>query len=183
MLSEAESDDYFDNRITKSAFRLELLDLYDVEQETEEFSRFLAGGPFDLAEQQPWLDVLRREEEAGIRRYRVHVVRTPLTPYLRYECEWGYVLNEPAGEEINILDLTEQPEPDGLVDHDFWLIDDQHILRVHYGDAGHYLGMELIDESELPRYRRARDAALAPAEPFGSWWARHPEEWRANRAT
>ena len=34
----------------------------------------------------------------------------------------------------------------------------------------------------LPRYRAARDAALAAAEPFSSYWARHPQYHQANRA-
>jgi hypothetical protein len=51
------------------------------------------------------------------------VLRTPLGPYLRYECEWGYAYNVQVGKDIRILDLAETPEPPGLVDHDFWLVD------------------------------------------------------------
>jgi hypothetical protein len=65
----------------------------------------------------------------------------------------------------------------------FWLIDDRHVIRMHYDDDGWYLGAEPVDDAELPRYRRARDVAVAAAEPFAAWWSRHPEEWRANHVT
>lgn len=56
----------------------------------------------------PWLDVIRDEVSRGLHTYRVHVLRAPLTDYERFEFEWGFVLNEQAGEHIRILDLTEQ---------------------------------------------------------------------------
>jgi hypothetical protein len=182
VLSVAELGDYIRMRLTKSAFRLELLDLYAVESDGDDLARYLGGEPEpDPVRKQPWLDRLRQERDAGIRRYRVHIVSTPLVPYLRFECEWGYVPNTAAGEEVNILDLAERPRPDGLVDHDFWLIDDRYPIRMYYDGGGRYVGAEAVAESQLPQYQQARDAALAASERFAEWWARHPEEWRANR--
>jgi hypothetical protein len=102
-----------------------------------------------------------------------------LTDYLRYEAEWGYLPNSEAGEDIRILDLAERPRPDGLADHDFWLIDDQLVIRMHYDDRGRFAGAEVLGADMLPRYRAARDAAVQAAEPFASYWARHPEYHRA----
>lgn len=183
MLTEAELGRYIDERLTRSAFRLELLDRYDAESERADFGRFLQGEPVSsLAQRRPWLDRLRTEAQAGILNQRVHVLRTPLTDYLRFECEWGYACNADAGEDIRIIDLAERPLPPGLPDHDFWLIDDRHAIRMHYSDGGRFLGAEPADPGDLPRYQRARAAVLACAEPFGSWWRRHTEEWREHRA-
>jgi hypothetical protein len=188
MLTATELGDYIDARLTRSAFRLELLDRYDVESDGVDFARYLRGEPEPTPERkQPWLDRLQREREAGILNHRVHVLRTPLTDYLRYECEWGYAPNAAAGEDIRILDLAERQLPActrlaHLVDHDFWLIDNRHAIRMHYDDDGRFLGAEPVPDSQLARYQHARDAAIAAAEPFNRWWARHPEEWRANRA-
>ncbi|MFW5415572.1 hypothetical protein J0910_02810 [Nocardiopsis sp. CNT-189] len=182
MLTADELGAYFDTKLTRSAFRLETLDHYEVESDGGDFARHKAGEPEpDWERKNAWLEVLRAEEKAGIREYRVHVLRTPLNDYLRYECEWGYLFNIEAGEEVFILDLAERELPTEVVDHDFWLIDDEHPLRMHYGEAGEFIGAELVPDS-LDRYRKARDAALAAAEPFEQWWARHPEEWRANRS-
>jgi hypothetical protein len=183
VLSAAELGEFIDSRLTRSVFRLELLDRYEVATDGNDFGRYLRGEPEPTPERkQPWLDHLRRERATGIRRHRVHVLSTPLSDYLRYECEWGYAPNTAAGEEVGIIDLSEQPRPEDLPDHDFWLIDDRHIVRMHYDDRGQFLGAEPLDDEQLPRYRQARDTAVTAAEPFGTWWARHPEEWRIHRA-
>lgn len=177
MLSASELGDYIDSRVTRSAFRLELLDRYEVASDGSDFARYLAGEQAPTPERkQPWLDHLAADYAAGIRNYRVHVLSTPLNDYLRYECEWGYIPNGQAGEEIYILDLAERDKPDGLVDDDFWLVDDEHAIRMYYAEDGQFLGAEPVHNLET--YQRARDAAMATAEPFANWWARHPEEWR-----
>ncbi|MEE2039072.1 hypothetical protein Q8791_17810 [Nocardiopsis sp. CT-R113] len=180
MFTEAELEGFFDTHLTESAFRLETLDHYDVASDGGDFQRFVAGEPEpDWERKNPWLETLRAAKEAGVREYRVRVLRTPLSDYLRYSCEWGYALNGEAGEEIHVLDLAERKLPAEVVDHDFWLLDDKYPLRMHYSPKGEFIGGELVDSLEL--YQKARDAALASAEPFAPWWARHPEEWRANR--
>lgn len=103
----------------------------------------------------------------------------PLNDYLRYEFEWGYLPNAEAGETIRVLDLSEVRRPDELIEQDFWILDDAHVLMMIYNEAGEFVGGEIPDDVES--YRRARDAALAVSEDVGDWWARHPEEHRANR--
>lgn len=175
--------DFFNTHITRSAFRLENLDRYDVETDGLDVSRYLAGEDDpNAAAKQPWLDQLRADTAAGKRWSRVHVVRSPLNDYLRYECEWGYAYNVAAGEDVRILDLTERPRPAGLIDEEFWLLDDAHPLRMHYDDVGRFVGGELLGSEQLSRYRVARGAAWNAAEPFESYWARHPEYHRASRA-
>lgn len=182
MLTADELGEYVESRLTRSAFRLELLDRYTVDSDHDDVARYLRGEPEPSPERkQPWLDKLRRDREAGILNHRVHVLRTPLTDYLRYECEWGYLPNAPV-EDIRVLDLAEQAAPDGLPDHDYWLIDDRHVIRMHYDGDGRYLGAEPVDDTQLPKYQRARDAAVSAGEPFATWWSRHPEEWRDRRS-
>jgi hypothetical protein len=180
VLTVTELLEFFGAHLTQSAFRLEQLDRYDVSSDGGDFARHRSGETEpDWERKTPLLESLRKEKEAGIRRYRVRVLSTPLNDYLRYSCEWGYVLNSQAGEEIHVLDLAERERPEDVVDHDFWLLDDKYPLRMHYSETGEFIGGELVDS--LERYQKARDAALAAAEPFERWWARHPEEWRANR--
>jgi hypothetical protein len=183
MLTAAQLGEYIDAHLTRSAFRLELLAAYDVASDGDDFDRYQRGEPGpSLDRKQPWLDRLTRERDAGIANQRVHVLSRPLTPYLRYECEWGYVPNAAAGEDIRIIDVTEQPAPGGLVDHDFWLVDDEYALRMYYDDQGRFLGARHAPPDLLGAYRHAKRVALAAAEPFGDWWTSHPEEWRRNAA-
>jgi hypothetical protein len=104
-------------------------------------------------------------------------VRSPLSPYLRYECEWGYAYNVTVGEDIRILDLAEHSRPSALVDEDFWLMDNTTVVKMHY-QAGRFVGAYVPPNAVLPRYRAARVAAWQAAVPFGEYWEAHPQYWR-----
>lgn len=174
-------DGFIENRFTRSAFRLEVLDRYTVDSDQENVERYLAGAPKpSWAVGDQWMEQLARERAEGKRRYRVHVLESPLSGYLRYECEWGYAYTNQAGEEIYILDLAETPRPGGLISEDFWLLDGEHVLVMRYDSEGRLLGGEPLAAADSPRYRRCRDVALAHAQPFGSYWEKHPQFWREN---
>lgn len=176
---------YAEAHTTASAFRLETLNQYLVDSDQDNVRRYLAGedGP-SWAQGDDWMDYLAQEQDAGIRRYRVHIVASPIGDYLRYECEWGYVYTSQAGEEIYILDIAETPRPVDLPEGigDFWLYDDADVVLMHYDDDGRFIDAEALPQTETPRFRRYRDAALAAATPFATWWQRHPEYRRATWA-
>jgi len=183
MLDATQLGELIRGHFTSSAFRLETLASYDVGSDGGDVARYLRGESApDPSRKDAWLARLRREAAEGKQRQRVHVWRGPLSPYLRYEAEWGYLPNVMAGEDVRVLDLAERSRPDDLVDHDFWLLDDQMVVRMHYDERGCFVGAEVLADADLPRYRAARDAAISAAEPFVSYWQRHPEYHRANRA-
>ena len=96
------------------------------------------------------------------------------------DSDGGYAYNVKAGQDVRILDLAERHRPAAVdVDHDFWLVDDQTLIRMHYTPYGEFSAAEPLAPAALPRYLAARDAALKAAEPFGSYWERHPEYHRA----
>jgi hypothetical protein len=166
----------------RSLFRLETLAAYDVSSDGGDFTHYLRGEPGpDMVRKGAWHKVLQADRARGVRNYRVHVVRSPLSPYCRYECEWGYAYNV-SYEDIGILDLAELERPAGLVDHDFWLVDDRQAVRMHYDDAGRYLGAEIMPAESLHRYLAAREAAWAAAVPFADYWAAHPQYHRGKRS-
>lgn len=179
MLSIAELGEFIDTHLAHHAFRLELLDAYEVASDGGQFGRYVAGEPAPGPDVfGPWLDRLREERAAGITRQRVHVVTRPLSPYVRYECEWGYTATGGAGEDIRILDLTARARPAWIPSRDFWLIDDEHVVEMHYDHAAQFSGAVVLNEEHAPAYRAARDQLVVAAEPFGTWWAAHPEEHR-----
>ncbi|MER6627612.1 DUF6879 family protein [Streptomyces sp. NPDC000987] len=153
----------------RTAFRLETLAVYDVDEEREEIARFLAGEDMGSDwDDNPWV---RSMTDKGKSVSRVHVLRSPLTDYLRYELA-AYPGNIKAGESIGIIDLAEQ-EVTGLPDHDFWLFDDRDVYRMHYTPEGKFVGGELLPADRLAEYQGYRDVALAHAVPFASYWERH----------
>ncbi|UCM88060.1 DUF6879 family protein [Streptomyces marincola] len=153
----------------RAAFRLETLAVYDVEEEREEIARFLAGEDMGPEwDDNPWV---RSMTSRGKTVSRVHVLRSPLTDYLRYELA-AYPGNERAGESIGIVDLAER-EVSGLPDHDFWLFDDRDVYRMHYTPGGRFVGCELLPADRLSEYQTYRERALAHAVPFAAYWERH----------
>ncbi|MFE4670688.1 DUF6879 family protein [Streptomyces sp. NPDC056716] len=61
----------------------------------------------------------------------------------------------------------------GLADHDFWLFDDRDVYRMHYTEAGAFVGGELLPPDRLTEYQGYRDRALTAAVPFAAYWERH----------
>jgi hypothetical protein len=178
-LTEQELGDLLD-QAQRTLFRLEVLDTYDVASDGGDFARYMAGEPGpDMTRKGPWLERLRQDAARGLCNRRVHVVRSPLSDYLRYEMEWGYAPNAEAGEDIRILDLAEVSEPRGLASHDFWLMDDRVAVVMHYDDGGRFTGASVAADGELGRYQRAASVAWQSGVPFGVYWAAHPQYRRA----
>jgi hypothetical protein len=99
VLDEQQLGDYIDRHFTSTLFRLETLDRYEVGSDGDDFARYLTDGPGpDMTRKGSWLDHIRGEVARGLHTYRVHVVRGPLTGYLRFEFEWGYAYNAAVGE-------------------------------------------------------------------------------------
>jgi hypothetical protein len=180
VLSEAELEALFDE-FKHAAFRMETLPRYSVDSETDRLRRYLTGEPLEIEPgTREWLEFMAAEIRSGKRWHKVHILRSPISEYLRFECEWGYAVSTEYGQEVSILDEAERARPEGVPDEDFWLFDDDTVARLLYDDGGRFLGAELADHAEVSRYRRYRDLALEAAEPFATWWARHPEYKREN---
>lgn len=157
--------------VRSSAFRLETLPVYDMPGEREEFARHLAGEkpPADLHYR--WLDTVAGATKAGKLFQRVHVVTSPLSSYLEYEFAWGYVFNVRAGEDIRILDLAHTPDP-GLPRQDFWLLDDETVVRMDYTTEGVQIGRELLEGTDPTPYVTWKQLALVHAQPFVDYYSR-----------
>jgi len=150
-----------------SAFRLETLRAYDVADDRDRFRQFTEGRllPPPSRPDEDWQALVRGAVAAGKDMTRVHVLPPGLTPYLRYEIEWGYLYNADAGERIMLL-RHERPVAflPGWAAHDFWLFDDAMAVRMYYDANGTYMYPELITEGgDIERYRHVRDVAIAGA--------------------
>jgi hypothetical protein len=165
--------DLFDT-FQREAFRLETLDDYSRSGSTDAYQAFLDGQGKPADYNADWLGEIRSYVGSGRRLYRVHVVARPLTPYLRFELGWGYVTNATAGEEFFILDATDRPSPLPSDLGDWWLFDSTTAAPMHYED-GEFLGAEVLPDERAHEFVAYRDMALAHAEPFEDWWAKHAE--------
>jgi hypothetical protein len=158
-------------------FRLEIRDFY--EPDREGYERWLAGDGLDEAVMGPWLERLRAEKARGLRRRRVHVLRSPLAPYLRYECEL-YARNARAGEGIRILDTAERPGvPGSRMGTDFWAVDRRDVVIMHYTPEGAFTSARRAPPAAVGTYLALAARAWDAAEPFQAWWARHRSDRKA----
>ncbi|QDY77921.1 DUF6879 family protein [Streptomyces qinzhouensis] len=170
-ISSAEFEKLFSD-FRREAFRLETLDDYSASSDPDMIRAFLAGEPQPDDYNQEWADEVRGNIEAGKRMYRVHILRRPITDYLRFELGWGYRKNEKAGEEFFILDITDRPNPlEGVPD--FWMFDESSVVSMNYGEGGKFLGAE--SHFGPTEWMVRRDLALSRAIPFAEWWERYGE--------
>jgi hypothetical protein len=162
---------FFDD-FERSVWRLELHALYAMPQEETTLGRWRAGDRLPVDHWSRWMDRVAGYLKTGRTVGRVHVVRRPLSEYLRFEFEWYYQPHLRAGEDIRILDLTGQEDP-GLPDHDFWLFDETRVVKMRYRLDGTQIARELLEDPDVERYLRWRDLALTRSVPFAEYWAEH----------
>ena len=178
MLTLPELGELINKRHTFDLLRVQTLDRYDVPSDGEDYRRYLAGEAEPTPSRKgPWLEHLRTLVESGRAWRNVHVLRTPLSDYLRYACEWGYAYNVLAGQDVRIVELPADDlfrELAGV--GDFWVIDGVTVVQMHYDDGGRFVGAKVVSDDEGAGALRAVAGLLwRQAEPFTSWWAGHPQ--------
>jgi hypothetical protein len=118
----------------------------------------------------------RSPERAGKRMRRVYVVPSRLTPYLRFELEWGYLYSAEAGEDVLLLAHDRPGQLFGEWPlHDFWVFDDRTCVRMRYDEGGRFrFGERVDDPAAVAAYRRAQAVALDHAVPLQRYLAEAP---------
>lgn len=161
---------------TRDLFRLETLSFYNATSDADDLRRYLRGEPAPSAEaKRPWLDRIRADVTSGRAWRRIHAVTQPLSDYVRYECEWGYVPNSAAGEQIRIAELTPALTQVG----DFFVLDGRHVVRSHYDETGRFVHAEVMGNaaSAAPLLAIA-ELLWNQATNFSTWWDAHPRYHR-----
>ncbi|MBV8994165.1 MAG: hypothetical protein JO287_10810 [Pseudonocardiales bacterium] len=169
---------------TRDLVRLETRTGYAVTTDGDDYHRYLRGEDVPNADAKaPWLARLAKDTASGHIWRKVHLVCGPLTDYQRYEFEWGFAYNVTAGEQIRILEVTDPNEAELIAAlGDFSVLDGKHVLRNHYDTADQFLGGEVIYASEAAALSLLIGRLWDAAEPFESWWNRHPQYHRAHSA-
>jgi hypothetical protein len=148
----------------KTAFRFELLQIYDIEEERAAFRSFIENGPQKACQpdMEDWCAEIAKAKSMGRCYQRVRRVTLPPNDYTRFEILSGYQFSSEAGEEIRIWENDESPiSTDGVKVKDFWLFDDSVCFELEYNEAGQFIGVHQIGSPQLPLYRRAKTVLLA----------------------
>lgn len=167
LLDGDEWQSYFRD-FKRSAFRLEAHQIYTMPGETEAVRAFLAGDEKPDVFNSVWHKLISDHAAAGRTMTRAKLVRRPLTDYSRYLFEWCIPGNVAAGENYQIVDLTDKEIP-GLPEQDFWMFDETTIVHLNYRPDGTQVNRELIQDPDLGKYLAWRDLALENAVPFSAY--------------
>jgi hypothetical protein len=177
VISPADFRKAFDS-YTDSVFRLETLQTYAEPDEAAVLAAFSSGQrrPPDPSKDQ-WLAAVRSAVNTGRVMQRVHVIREPLSDYLRYELTWSYGPNAAAGEDIRIIPIPAgAPWPKDLPRQDFWLFDNSRLYVQHYTPTGTWIGVErCTNQDHIAAARRWRADALRLGVPWQTYTAQRPE--------
>lgn len=153
-----------------TAWRWECQPVYNFPAELEQVARFVAGERKPEGYNSAWLENVRGLVASGRSIGRVRAVRQPLTDYERCQLSWVVPDSVRAGEDIRVLDLTE--DEFGLPTQDFWLFDDAIVVRLNFSDDGSLLNIEQLGDADLDRFREWRDTAARHAVPYCDYVAR-----------
>ena len=171
-------DDHFE-RAEVNVFRLETLQCYGNSGEDPALAAFEAGEPHLITPgKREWIALVRDRTAAGCTMQRVHVVREPVTDYLRFELTWGYQPNVAAGEDIGIVPVPAgDPWPTGIPERtDFWLFDFRVLYALRYDPNGSWLAAEQVTErAAIHQANRWRETAIPLATPWRLYIDSHPE--------
>lgn len=157
----------------RSAWRFEAQPTYTIPREQERIELWRSGVPEPADHNKVWRDRVRWHVSEGRSVSRVRIVRPPLTEYQRYSFEWSIPGNTQAGEDLRILDLNDHPDLEPLPKPDWWMFDDQVVVRLDFNDDGTLAGYELVNESDVDGYRQLRDRVSGLAVPFAQYVADH----------
>lgn len=165
----------------KTAFRMEMLPQYLVDHLNPNFKAFLAGDPIPPPNPAGtrWSDMIREHVAAGRIMARVHILPDKLTPYLKYEIEWGYTKNAVAGDDIRIMlpDRCDQ-ELRRVLTQDFWIFDDELVVLVDYDPQGRFKGLRQIGNGEsIAIYQDAKRLSWERSIPLSEFLSL----WRQNK--
>lgn len=151
----------------RTATYFECQQTYALEYEIQDLDLFLEGRPVPPPEVwwwKPWLDQIAALTAGGRRISRVRVISSPPTGYQRWQL-WSLPWHVEAGERITYLSRDEAGQRLGLpLWFDWWLLDDERVIRLDYAHDGTITGKTLItDPGEVARFITWRDLAVRNA--------------------
>ena len=142
----------FFTEFEKTAFRLELLQTYQVEQEAKYFEEYKKGVNTPSPEfNNDWVEILSSNIRQNKIMKRIRLLIEPLNDYTKFEINWGYKKNNDKGELIycisieKLLNVLKQFENE-IVIKDFWLFDDLTCFILEYDFLGKFLGIKKVPD-------------------------------------
>ena len=132
---------YF-NSFQKSAFRVETLQRYNVDEEMEAYEFFMKNKEVANWLWKDWRDIVRQAKSRWAIMQRVHLIQFPISSYVLFEMEI-YKKSVEAWEEIFYIPFERCSVE---VKSDFWIFDDSIVLKMNYDEYGRFINFEEIND-------------------------------------
>jgi len=152
----------------RSAFHLEMQDVYRVAEEVEPLRRWLSNEPDDYAWIREWHELIKAATSAGKSVVRARIISEPVTDYVRFEHAMAR-FNVAAGEELYWVPRQRTAGIE-LPEHDYWLLDNKTVAFNIFSDDGSSFGARLVhDPATVAQCCRVRDQVLAVGVPHETY--------------
>ena len=165
----AITDDEFGDLLRsfrRTAFYFEAQDIYALDYEAVDLERFLAGSPTpppEVSWWRPWLDQITELIRQGKRIMRVRIISEPPSDYQRWGL-WALPWHTRAGEQIDYMPRSTAAAVGLPLDSDWWLLDDERVIRMHYTADGRIADKVLVTDPDIVAlHREWRDLAVRNA--------------------
>lgn len=156
------------------ALRVETLERYASSSDHDWVAAYLRGDPPpDPAAKQGWLNRLSARRDNGHPQQRLRVVPRPVSDYVRYACEWGYLDNTAAGEDIRVLDEAEDYIEQITVLGDYWVLDGR-VYAMRYDTDGAFVSADEVTGADAEVYLSKLHYGWKHGTPFSDWWTDNP---------
>lgn len=157
--------------IVHSSWRWECQGHYEVDADT--LDRWRAGLPYEETEAgRQWYAYIRGLRDRGIPFQRVRMLTEPLTEYLRWMLTTTH-RNVQAGEDIRWISQSKARDL-GMPDYDFYLLDDNRVVIMHFDERKLLTGEELVDDqAAVDHHRGLRDLVWEHAVRHEDYVAAH----------
>ena len=148
----------------KEAFRLELLQDFNIPDEEKDFKTFRSGVLKPTPNSNAyWHDLIIKANNKSARFKRVRLIEEPLSIYTKFEIAWGYLDNIPVGEHVYIISPAQIEKMAEKVPAliDYWLFDETICIIMHYDLIGRFLGAFRLPEDFISTYIDLKNYALS----------------------
>jgi len=157
-----------------SFFRVEALESYNAEEEEEIRSEYDSGNPAvpEYSTDCPWFAKIKEMKDAGNPVCRVRALSRNISPYVRFEMEWGYNPVSLIGEDYRIIIKEQHPELSDSWDEEYYIIDNKRLVYIKYDETGKTLGLEEEkDTEEIKKRLDQQKRLLQKAVPYNKFLA------------
>ncbi len=152
------------NNFKKSAKRLEVLQEFSIDNgEKEQFENFCEGKEFcEYDELIEWNKLIDENTKRGKIIERIRVVKNPISLYLKFEIENGYITSKKFGQKVNFVSYKNYKKLNkNKINNEFWIIDDKLIFEMIYNEKGEFIAsQQVFDKSYIEFYENLKKESI-----------------------